>query len=174
MERVFRAIALFGFALVVAPGVAQAQVSVLGGVGITTPLGSLADEAESGYHATVGLEVGVPSIPVSLRLDGAYHRLSAASDEFDGGSVLGGGLDVIFALPGVGLEPYALVGIGRYRVDGGPVDGGEKFSARGFATGFGVNLGSLAFAELRYVRVRGRTSGTGNTTMLPLSVGFRM
>ncbi|MCH7992178.1 MAG: hypothetical protein IIC35_07155, partial [Gemmatimonadetes bacterium] len=84
--------------------------------------------------------------------------------------VLAGSISMVFALPGVGLNPYLLGGLGQYRVEAGPAERTD----RGFHGGFGVVLGALglgAFAEIRYVRI---SSDTGPTTkMIPLTVGVR-
>ena len=110
---------------------------------------------------------------LSIRLDGDYHRLSEAGASFDPSSVWGGALDVVFALPGVGLTPYLLGGIGRYRVSSGPAGMAAPVIYSGFNGGFGVGLGSLAFGgfvEIRYVQLEG---GSG-VRYIPLTVGLRL
>ena len=112
-----RSFPFFILALSVLPATGQAQILL--GAGFTSPTRDFTRVADPGYHVTVGFEVGVPSLPVGLRLDGSYHRMPAPSAEYDAPRILGGGLDVVFHLPGSGIEPYTLVGIGRYRVTSG-------------------------------------------------------
>lgn len=159
--------------LAVAPQAASAQPSVLVGGGITSPTSTFTDVASSGYHARLAAEIGIPTLPVSIRFDGDYHRLSEAGPAFDPSSVWGGALDVVFALPGVGLTPYLLGGIGRYRVSSGPAGLAAPVIYSGFNGGFGVGLGSLAFGgfvEIRYVQLE-RGSGV---RYIPLTVGLRL
>jgi hypothetical protein len=161
-------------ALLVLPAGAAAQPALLIGGGFSSPFGDFADVADPGYHLTAGVEVGLPQIPVAIRLDGSYHRLPAASSSFTAPRVLGGAIDVVFQLPGQGIEPYAFGGIGRYRVTAGPAGFSESEIDRGFQAGFGVNLGSIAFgafAEIRYVQI-GLENGT--VKYIPLSIGFRL
>ena len=154
----------------IAPAAANGQAVVHLGAGLTSPTGAFSEVAEPGYHLTAGVEVGVPSLPVGLRLDGSYHRMPAPSSAFDAPRVLGAALDVVFHLPGSGLEPYTLVGIGRFRVTSGPRGSGDVDHDRGFRLGFGVNLGSAAFAEIQLVRI---SSEGPNVRYVPLSVGLR-
>lgn len=171
-----RHLLLFMLALLGAPAPAAAQrpeAAILLGAGFTSPTGDFTDVADPGYHLTAGVEVGLPAIPVSLRLDGSYHRMPAPSSAFDPPRVLGGALDVVFHMPGSGIEPYALGGVGRYRVTSGPAGMSDVAHDRGFQIGFGVNLGSLAsgaFAEIRWVQID--TEG-GDVRYIPVSVGVR-
>lgn len=158
------------------PRSATAQATLLAGVGITSPIRAFADQAESGYHARLGVEVGIPTLPVALRLDGSYHRLGAATAAVESPHVLGGALTVVFSLPGVGLTPYMLGGAGRFRLDSGPAGMSATSVDTGFEAGFGVNLGSLAFgafAEIRYVQIN-RTGANADVKYVPLTVGLRL
>ena len=137
-------------------------------------MGTLGDVAESGYHLALGVQIGIPTLPVGVRLDGSYHTMSEANSGFDSSQVIGGGVSVVFNLPGVGLVPYVLGGVGRYRVETGPAGMSTQSTNGGWHGGFGVNLGAIgfgAFAEVRYVRI----SGPGNDfEMVPLTIGFRL
>ena len=67
---------LIVLALAIAPAVAQGQPRLVVGGGITSPNGDFKDSANTGYHVRAGLELGLPTLPVSLRADGDVHRLS--------------------------------------------------------------------------------------------------
>lgn len=161
-------------ALVLPPATVAAQPGLLAGAGITSPLGDLGQVASNGYHARLGAQMGIPTLPVAVRLDGDYHRLPEADATYDPTSVLGGALGVVFTLPGVGLSPYVLTGVGRYRVDSGPAGLSEPVARRGFQAGFGIALGAIGFGalvEIRWVRVD--TDG-GSMSYVPVSVALRM
>jgi hypothetical protein len=163
------------FAFLLLPAAAHAQVPrILVGGGLSTPTGDFSDVAGAGYHARAGLQLGVPAFPLAARLDGGYHSFG----ESDAGAkykMLNGTLSAVLSLGGIGLSPYVIAGIGRYRIDRelGAVDP-DATTHGGFHGGFGVNLGALGFggfAELRYVQIN--TDGA-NLKYLPLTVGFRL
>lgn len=153
-------------------GPAAAQLTVIGGVGVSNPLGDFADVAGSGYHGRLGVAIGLPMIPVSIRVDGDYHTFEDENVTFDAPSVATAGLGVVFDLPGVGIVPYMLGGVDRARL---AYDDSVRRFRNGYHVGFGVDVGALAFggfAEIRLVRVEGG-DGIPDTTIVPVSVGIR-
>ena len=58
---------------------AQSPVSVGVGVGIAMPSTTLRDEANPGWRALASLDVGMPDMPTSLRIDAAYDRFGFKS-----------------------------------------------------------------------------------------------
>jgi hypothetical protein len=156
--------------LLLVPVVGAAQVRLMGGAGLSSPIGAFGDVADVGWHATAGLQLGVPSLPVGLRADGAYHSFGEASPA-PKVSMLSGALSVVVTLPGVGLEPYFLGGVGRYRSS---VKGADATSENGFHGAFGVNIGALGFggfAEVRLVSVNG---GGSDSRFVTATVGIRL
>ncbi len=170
-----RSFAVAGFALALtlaAASAAEAQPRLLVGGGFSAPNGSIADVADPGYHAQLGLQIRLPSLPLSLRGDGGIHRLGAANASLSRTQVIGGAASVIFHLPGVGLQPYVLGGVGSYRTKSGPAGAPSTVTDTGYHGGFGLVLGGTGlggFAELRYVRI----SDPGSTTLIPLTLGLR-
>ncbi|NIR40001.1 MAG: hypothetical protein GWN07_29550, partial [Actinobacteria bacterium] len=81
-------LALLAVLVGVLPGSATAQLSLLGGVGISSPLGDFSNEATTGYHARLGVQVSLPALPVALRADGDYHAFSAARSGVEDPDVL--------------------------------------------------------------------------------------
>lgn len=161
------------FALL-APAAVDAQPRFLVSGGFTGPSGDLADVADAGYHGQVGLYIQLPTIPVGLRGDGVVHRLGAPEAGFEDPQILGGSLSVVYNMPGVGLVPYLLAGIGSYQTKSGPTGATVKVTDTGFHGGFGVNLGSGglgAFAEIRFVQIGG---DAGTSRLIPLTFGLRM
>jgi hypothetical protein len=162
-------VVLVAFA-VAAPRDAEAQPHLMGGVGISTPLGDFADAASVGWHAMAGLQLEVTTIPIALRADGGYHSFGESSGA-PKASMLTGALSAVVNLPGVGLVPYLAAGIGTYRTS---IDGSDASSDRGFHGAFGVNIGAAGFggfAEARLVQVDG---AGGASRFVTATVGFRL
>lgn len=170
MRRILFAAALAAFLL---PSPAEAQMPrFMAGGGISTPTGDFNDTAEIGYHGRLGVQLGVPTFPLAGRLEGEYHTFGQAGD-LPKVNVLNGALSAVLSLEGVGITPYFLAGIGRYRVDV-DVAGTDPATETGFHGGFGVNLGAVGlggFAEFRVVQIN--TEGS-KTRYFPLSVGLRL
>ena len=156
------------------PVSAAGQFRLLVGGGVTSPLGDLNDLAGTGFHAMAGLQLTISTWPVSIRGDGSLHRLGASESEFDTSQVIGGALSVVYTLPGIGLRPYLLGGIGSYRTETGLIGATETFTDTGYHGGFGVELGSGAvqgFAEIRYAHIP-RDGGTYR--LIPVTIGLRL
>lgn len=169
MRRLIMLLAVFSLALPAAAG-AQARLGV--GVGLSAPSGDLGDVANSGYHALASLQFTIPTLPMALRGDGAVHGLGSAVTGADDVGILAGALSLVFTLPGVGLQPYLLGGIGSYSVRSGPGTDRTSVSDRGYHGGFGVVLGGAGtgfFAEIRYVKI----DVEGSASLIPLTVGLR-
>lgn len=159
---------------VLTPAALEAQPRFLVSGGFTGPTGDLSQIADAGYHGQVGLYVALPTIPVGLRGDGVVHRLGSPNAGLDDTQILGGVLSIVYNLPGIGLVPYVLAGIGSYQIESGPIDATEKVTDTGYHVGFGVNVGSGglgAFAEIRFVQVNGDPS---SSRFIPLTFGVRM
>ncbi len=164
---------LFVVALLLAlPSAAEAQPRLMIGGGFTAPNGSLADAADPGYHLRAALHVGIPTLPVALRGDGALHRMGSKQAGMEAPEVLEGSLSLVYVLPGVGMQPYILGGAGTYRLESGPTDATVTESTTGYQAGFGVAVGGLglgAFAEIRYVHI----PADPGFRLIPLTVGLR-
>lgn len=163
------------FLALAVPSVAEAQPRFLVAAGFTGPTGDLSETADAGYHGQVGLFVSIPTVPLGLRGDGFFHRLSAPDVALEDTQVLGGTVSVVYELPGIGLVPYFLAGIGAYQIEAGPLGAATKASDNGFHGGFGVNVGAGtgvgAFAEIRYIQI----NGDGVTSrLIPLTFGLRL
>jgi len=165
-----RLILLTLLAIFAAPVVASAQVRLMAGGGLSTPIGDFGDAAEAGWHLTGGMQLGVPTIPIALRGDGAYHSFGQASSA-PSVDMLGGTLSLVFNLPGVGLVPYLLAGVGAYRTT---VEGLDAVSDNGFHAAFGVNIGAIGlggFGEVRFVNVN---QSAGDARFVTATLGLRL
>ncbi|MGE0158950.1 MAG: outer membrane beta-barrel protein [Gemmatimonadales bacterium] len=157
-------------ALLAAPQAADAQVRLLAGGGLSTPVGDFGDVAEAGWHLTGGMTLGVPTIPVALRADGSFHSFGQASGS-PSVDMLGGGLSLVVNLPGVGLVPYVLGGVDTFRTT---VEGSDAVSDNGFHAAFGVNIGAIGFGgfgEVRFVNVKAEAQ---DARFVTATLGFRL
>jgi hypothetical protein len=161
----------FVLGALLAPSAGAAQVSLMAGGGLGTPVGDFGDQAESGWHGTAGLQVGVPAIPVRLRADGGYHSFGQAGSD-PRVSMLAGALSLVFNLPGVGLVPYLLGGLGQYRVS---VDqsGVATVTDNGYHGAFGVNIGAMGFGGFGEVRLVNVSQGGGGLRFVTATLGLR-
>ncbi|MBM4184605.1 MAG: hypothetical protein FJ207_10390 [Gemmatimonadetes bacterium] len=167
-----RLLPLAAFALLAAPAAVAAQVQLLGGGGLGRPFGDFSDAAGSGWHALVGMQVSVPAIPIALRADGTYHSFAAPTG-LPGSSMLAGAASLVVSLPGVGLVPYFLGGIGQYRVS---LDqsGVDPVTDNGFHGAFGVNIGAMGFGGFAELRVVNVSQSAGDARFLTATFGLRL
>ena len=163
---------LAAFAIVFAPATATAQVSLLAGGGLSSPIGAFGDQAESGWHALAGLQLGIPVIPVALRADATYQSFGQPTSA-PSTSMLTGALSAVISLPGVGLVPYLAGGFGAYRVR---VDqsGVDAESERGIHGAFGVNIGALGFGGFGEVRLVSVSQSGDDARFVTATLGLRL
>jgi hypothetical protein len=133
-------------------------------------VGSFGDRAEVGWHAEAGLQLSVPAVPIALRGDGGYHSFGEASPQ-PKTSVLAGALSAVVGLPGVGLVPYLLGGIGMYRTS---EDGGGVRSDSGFHAAFGVDIGAAGFGGFGEVRFVNVSAPGSDTRFVTATLGLRL
>ena len=167
-----RLILLAALVLLSAPGAAAAQVRLMAGVGLSTPIGDFGEVAEAGWHGMAGMQLGVPAIPIALRGEGAYHSFGAATGD-PSSSILNGTLSLVFNLPGVGLVPYILGGVGTYRTS---IDqaGISASSDSGFHGAFGVNIGALGFGGFGEVRLVNVSASSRDARFVTATLGLRL
>ena len=163
--------ALAGIAAAQAPSVRFG----LGG-GAIVPVGDYEIADKIGWHGLGMVQVGLPAVPVEIRVDGLYGHTThkdMSGVAVPGSTKLYGGLaNVVYNIgPKMTVRPYVLGGIGVYHVTvdvPGTTADETKFA---FGVGGGVSVGmGLArfFVEGRFVSVR--ESG-GSTSFLPVTAG---
>jgi hypothetical protein len=157
-------------AIFIAPVAAGAQVRLMAGGGLSTPIGDFADAAEVGWHLTGGMQLGVPTIPVALRGDGSYHSFGEAGG-LPSVDMLSGTLSLVFNLPGVGLVPYLLAGVGAYRTT---AEGLDAVSDNGFHAAFGVNIGAIGLGGFGEVRLVNINQSAGDARFVMATLGLRL
>lgn len=135
------------------PGV---RIGIAGGPSL--PLGTLGDEADTGFHLRGSLGLQVPLLPLGGRADLLWHRFP---DEHDGTFTgVGGLLNATWRLTFPIVQPYLIGGAGVMRYSdpdedhGDHVHTGESGTEFAWAAGAGVQLrliGFGAFVEARYL-----------------------
>jgi hypothetical protein len=158
----------------------QGLVSLGVGGGLAMPFGALGDVANPGWRALGTMAIGVPLVPVGLRLDASYDRfglqrtpLGAAGSETGSQSVFAGTVNGTLRLSPLPLiTPYAIAGLGPYHVScSGPATC-ESATRVGYNAGLGLRFGALlihGFAEVRYHYVP--TPGK-SMQFVPVTVGL--
>jgi opacity protein-like surface antigen len=183
MNRLLGAAPGAALALALSAAAAEAQVIprpvrfAVGG-GVSAPAGDIKDFVDPGFNLMAALDVGVPLVPVGLRLDGNWSQFKGK------GEAAGTDLRVLYGtanvtlnlLPIPVLKPYVLAGVGAYDTkvtDTG--DDGDAPTRVGYNAGVGLRfdlLGLGAFAEARYHHVPEKDDFI-KTQFLPITVGIR-
>ncbi len=160
-------------------GIAAAQAPSarfgLGG-GAIVPVGDYEVADKIGWHGLGMVQVGLPPLPVDIRVDGLYGHTThkdMSGVAVPGSTKLYGGLaNVVYSIgPQAMARPYVLAGIGLYHVKvdvPGTTADETKFA---FGVGGGVSVGrgpTRFFVEGRFVSVRERG---GSTSFLPVTAG---
>jgi opacity protein-like surface antigen len=179
-----------------APVSAQAIVSspirfgIMGGA--TVPLSDFSDNAKTGWNAGILMNIGVPLVPVSFRVDGQWQQLTGK--DFDAGKgfithddfrIIDGTANVVYtfgaALP---TKFYVIGGLGAYNVR----VKNDDLNANASSTKFGLNAGVgfkfqltgfATYIEARYHNVIHGTAvgdvssdNSKSLQFLPISVGI--
>jgi hypothetical protein len=164
------------------PAVSRAQSPISLGLagGVALPLSSFSDDAVPGWRALGTLAVGVPMIPVGLRVDAAFDRfgvdrplVGSASSPSGSERIASLTANVTYRLvPLPIVSPYLIGGGGSYHVScGGDITCGSS-TYFGWNGGVGLRFGALglhAFAEARYHHVN--ISG-GSVQYVPVTFGL--
>ena len=182
MRRSTVAVATLALLSLLAPAArAQSPVSLGLAGGVALPLSSFSDDVIPGWRALGTLSIGVPMIPIGLRVDAAYDRF-AVERSLLGSTLNASGAQRIasvtvnptYRLPVSAplVSPYLIGGAGSYNVG---CSGDFKCGSStyfGWNGGAGLKFGALgvhAFAEARYHHVN--VSG-GSVTYVPVTVGL--
>jgi opacity protein-like surface antigen len=165
------------FAVPVAVG---AQVGVGVAAGLSAPLGDFGKAAESGYHATGLVTIGVPLLPVGARLEGSFSEFNYKDATNDAKArILYATANAVLSTPGI-IGPYLIGGVGIYRATAECSTCTTESTKIGFNGGGGLKIGLAGFAvfvEARYHYIGGASDPTNggiksSTQFVPISVGL--
>jgi hypothetical protein len=152
------------------------------GGGPAMPLGESGDQLILGWNALATLSVGVPTLPLGLRLDAAYNEfgferalLGASGGPPGSQRVTSFTVNPVFKLPTEGqlAAPYFIGGVGSYSL--GCTESSAACSSSthvGWNVGGGATFqlfGLRAFAEARFHRT---TQANLSVQYLPLTLGL--
>jgi opacity protein-like surface antigen len=160
--------------------------------GATLPLSDFKDAAKTGWNAGVLVNIGVPLVPVSFRVDGQWQQLTGKNYEVGKGAIthddfriIDGTANVVYtfgaALP---TKFYLIGGAGAYnlRVKNEDLDASASSTKFGLNGGVGFKFqltGFSTFIEARYHNVfHGTDIGDSNSSdskslqFVPISVGI--
>jgi hypothetical protein len=121
----------------------------------------------------MGIQAGVPLFPLSFRVEGEANRFPASSSASGHATIVGGTASAVLSLGGVGVSPFVLGGVGRYRASYTSEFTLGSATDTGYHVGLGLNLGILGFGgfvEARFVNV---SAAGGDLRYFPIAVGLR-
>ncbi len=159
----------------------QGLVSLGVAGGLSMPFGDLGDVANPGWRALGTLAIGVPLVPIGVRLDAAYDRFGldatlpgAAGSATGARQLFSGTANITFSLPVMVplLTPYAIAGLGPYHASCTGDAQCNGVTRVGYNGGVGIRFGALrihGFAEMRYHYV---PLPGGSEQYVPVTVGL--
>lgn len=121
MALAFAVLALVG---VSAPAEAQSGISVWGAIGAARDSGRAEFDTDT---KQLGVQVGLPTVPIALRADGLLFGTDLSSDR------LSWNVNAVFRMTFPMVQPYAIIGTGDYalsldtRDQGWNAGGGVRF-----------------------------------------------
>ncbi|HWL39332.1 MAG TPA: outer membrane beta-barrel protein [Gemmatimonadaceae bacterium] len=164
---------------------AAAQKSYALGVagGAAIPTGKFGDSASTGYNVTAFIALGVPELPLGVRLDGVFNNFNGRTVLPPGGGaeietprlrVMGAIGNLIYTFSGTTAKPYIIAGGGIYNIKADTTDARSK-NEFGFNGGVGATFGlrGLAgFIEARYHGISRGAADGGNVQFVPVTLGL--
>jgi hypothetical protein len=166
---------LFAAAVMITGGNLSAQSSkpvsfgIAGGAAI--PFGDFSDVYSTGYNGTVALGLSPVGSPVGLRFEGSYNKFSAKSEVLNRADIriIAGTANLVYALPGVGIRPYLIGGVGYYsrKLD---LTNAESINKIGMNGGVGAMFPLSGFAA--YVEARGHVIFSDGPRFIPVTFGL--
>jgi opacity protein-like surface antigen len=152
-------------------------ISLGAAAGLSLPRDSFNDRAKSGYNAMLTAGLHAPMIPISLRAEGMYNQFDYDESTTAGALARQGGKSAsIWGFTANALVttsaffgPYAIGGIGYYRVNEKSPLGDFTHTNMGYNLGGGFRFaltGFSAYAEARYHWV------DEGVAMIPISFGL--
>ncbi len=156
---------------------AEAQTRFGIAAGAAVPTGDFADFAKSGFNVEGSVEFKPMTMPFGIRGDLSYNRFGVDVSGLDGNfTALGGALNAVFQMAGVGAAPYVIVGPTITNLDGeitgtsaGDVEGETKIGAQG---GVGVKFPLSGFTSKVEARYNTIFTEDSNTNMFILNFGI--
>ena len=172
MSRNLLGVAAVALALVAGASGAEAQrpVSIGLSAGVSLPVGVLGDGAETGYNVSAMADLGLPTLPFGFRIEGMYNALGLTSAEGESYRVLALTGNLKWALPGVAMRPYVIVGGGLYNSKFADAEGDNNFGMNG---GVGLDFALSGFTTFGEIRFHSSFIEEENWNFIPVTFGIR-
>ena len=147
----------------------------LGG-GAAIPVGKLSDTQKTGFNAMGVLAIGVSDLPIGVRFDAIYNKLSHEKGTTTTSDlrVTAALANLVFAFPGTSAKAYIIAGGGLYNSKA-DVPGAKAQNNFGVNGGLGATFGFGPFAtfiETRYHSISRSESKGGVYQFVPITFGL--
>lgn len=147
------------------------SVGISGGASI--PVGDFSDVYKTGYNGTVSLMFNSVGTPLGIRVDGMFNQFSDKDDlaiPRPDYRIIGGSVNLVYALPGTGVRPYLIGGAGFYgqKPD---VSGAESTNDFGLNGGIGASFPLSGFNTFIEARLHHIMSDVA-TQLIPVTFGI--
>ena len=155
--------------------------------GATAPVGDFSNESRTGFNAGGLVELGFPIVPLSFRLDAAWHQFSKRTDVFGNQfkqRVIAADLNALYTFAPMNPTKFYLIGgLGGYNLHfdntiSQPTIGGPVFKEfTGSSTYFGLNAGAgvrfqfTGFSTFLEARIHNVFTPGNDVRMIPVTVG---
>ena len=170
---------MMAFATIAAARSVSAQVATIlkpvqvgVALGGAIPMSDFGKSFNSGFNLTGTVGINPVGLPVGFRVDAAYNQFGAKGITNVKAKIAGVSGNVLVSMAGVGIAPYAIGGVGYYRVSSSATGTGSAASNHfGFNAGAGLDIslsGFTTFIEARYNRI---SESGGSTSFVPVTVG---
>jgi hypothetical protein len=175
------AAAFIGVVAVSTQSAAQKSYAVGIGGGASIPVGTMSDTQKTGVNGLVSLALGVPELPIGVRIDGIYNNLPRTAATVPAGSsgtsslrIIGVLGNAVYAFSGTSVKTYLMAGGGLYntRLD---VEGTKSENHLGLNAGAGMTFGFgpiASFFEARYHFISRQPAQGGVLHFVPITFGF--
>jgi len=175
MRRVFMGLVVAGVSLAGAQLSAQSAKPLTIGLaaGAAIPLGDLADLYNTGYNGTVSLGLSSFGSPIGLRFEGMYNKILGRDDVGNqpDARIVAGTANLVYSLPGVGIRPYLIGGVGYYGLKP-DVDNIESENKLGLNGGIGAMFPLSGFNTFVEARLHHVFTDVSSTQFVPVTFGI--
>ena len=141
--------------------------------GAAIPLGDLADLYNTGYNGTVSLGLSSFGSPIGLRFEGMYNKILGRDDVGNqpDARIVAGTANLVYSLPGVGIRPYLIGGVGYYGLKP-DVDNIESENKLGLNGGIGAMFPLSGFNTFVEARLHHVFTDVSSTQFVPVTFGI--
>ena len=144
-------------------------------VGAAIPVGDFSDGFNTGYNGTAGLELTSIGSPVGIRFEGMYNHFGGRTDLVNNqpdARIIAGTANLLFNLPGQGIRPYLIGGVGYYglKLDLPNAESNNKIGVNG---GIGAVFPLSGFNTFVEARLHHVFTDNNSTQFIPIVFGIQ-